>query len=678
MNTKLRYVVALSIAIVGVLLPTSFANACSCAFRSQDGFVPQTGRGGTVQEATLLPANAKGVLFFRGAPGWGGRDKPSPLKASNFSFRDETSGKEIKAALKILSREEKSLLVRIEPVGGFTPSHTYLVTYNATPHPGNSSVKIQIDSEPLAGDLMSSVTLVADGAVETKLLEIPAGGSCDTTVVANTQRLAFNLPPPLQRYRNSLLYFVTAKTAVEKDFSPWRYTSSLCSQPGYGRGELPPGNELIYADCGGRGAGLEAEGGTYTVAGKVGFLQVEDSFRTPAPIKVTFTSLTETQCSTVEHLKTIKDSAAKLESQLCQIGNSGASASSNEAADLAKFAAQYLADSRPQLRKCAAQALAGVPYALENALPGEIASLFNDTIIPLLAKLAGEDPDLETRKAAVVALQNTAHVGGYPGRGLKFSAAVEGLSKATLAQDKELSSSAANVLSFLKAEGIAASDTLRAVLADPARANYRAPTALAAVDPQNPLTKSALLAALNHTDGIVRSTAAAALEEIRANDVETVNALLASAKADNSDAIQALGKLGPVAAPALPVLKDLARNSKWSHIIQSSMLALAQIAPEDPETTAIIGAQLKWKENEFTRQKALEALGIVGPPAKSVVPRMLETLKEKPTDSEVLALINAFKAIKPDPKQVATPLRAFKAKEEWANEQVAEYLKSIS
>lgn len=212
----------------------------------------------------------------------------------------------------------------------------------------------------------------------------------------------------------------------------------------------------------------------------------------------------------------------------------------------------------------------------------------------------------------------------------------------------------------------------------PLAQRYRAPTALAAVDPQGPGTRAALIGALEHGDGIVRGTAATALGVLGSADLATVAALTVAAGADNSDAIKSLGEIGQPAASAVPVLREKVLSSTWPHIAQAAMIALARIAPDLPDVLAAIARRLdERKPNDYTRQYALEALGKAGTASRPYAGRMVKVLSEQPTASEVTALLTALETIGPDPAEVAAPLRAYQPTEDWLRERLEQYLRKL-
>src|SRR5262249_10826977 len=107
-------------------------------------------------------------------------------------------------------------LFRIDPQGGFKPGHRYTfatlhseskAAESGMPQLPTGSVTVEIDAEPVAESLATAVTLQLDGTPANSMLSLPEGGSCSESLLAQVQKLSYQLSPALSRYQDSILYF---------------------------------------------------------------------------------------------------------------------------------------------------------------------------------------------------------------------------------------------------------------------------------------------------------------------------------------------------------------------------------------------------------------------------------------------------------------------------------------
>lgn len=101
---------------------------------------------------------------------------------------------------------------------------------------------------------------------------------------------------------------------------------------------------------------------------------------------------------------------------------------------------------------------------------------------------------------------------------------------------------------------------------------------------------------------------------------------------ENMTAVQALGRIGPKAVPALIE----AMQDEDSSMRESAIYALWWMQPQtDPEATEVVLALIKalGDENSDVRVRAADALGQIGPKASAAVPALIEALKDE--DSSV-------------------------------------------
>ncbi|MFN8393001.1 MAG: HEAT repeat domain-containing protein [Bdellovibrionota bacterium] len=737
------------LALFSALLNANAVWACSCAFESPEGFVPSTEtRGVTAAEPLHLPKNARGVLYYRVSYGSATfadensiviQQPSAALRAADFTAVDQTTGKAVEVTLRkvaddtnrregrYLAITDKKLdkcipgfpegceaerelmnttgwsakllaqgklqdvsdkqrdvtgLFRVEPKGGFEAGHAY--SFTSVGH----SARVIIDTEEIDTTVLSQAQLKPEGEMNRRLLSVPAGGSCSTSVVARVQELGVRLSPQAEPYRDAMLFFFdvtgTGLPRQNEMNHRWTYQSSACSGYRYGRSEGQAGSELFYSACGrdwnNRAISPAAE---FKITATFGFLQVEDSFRKTEEQTLQFPVIGAEECSPASVVAAATEGADK-DKQICEAVQAELT---DPAAGLAllKLAADTLKSERPAARRCAATATGRLAYSLQNELVGSFKEVYEHSVIPELGRLIGSDPDTSVRKASGEALRGIAHVGSPLGpHALQFGPALPGLTSALRYTDREVPVTAAEVLSYIGTAGRNAAETLRAILADRSISNYRAPTALAAVDPDSPETRAALIKALTHPDAIERSTAAEALGRLPADEV-TVAALTEAVKAGTSNAMEALGNNGSAARSAVPILLKECRTSEYWNVRQSAMMALAQIAPEDPEVRKIIVIHLRPEtkfhessEREFLRSAAIQALGKLGSHAQPAIPDLLGVLKEKPSNAEVYYILDALKKIGADPAAANAALTAYQTKDPTVKEAVKRYLETGS
>ena len=284
--------VALALALV-LALVANRASACSCGHGA--------GPAAFLSYAANrhLPANAKGVLFLsplRDATTLESGDHsvgyflpslPDPLDAAAFSVRDTTTGEPVSVSLRSLGlRPEESWgvkwglmpfftlkkprpgcefdaycgqrlfqagalqqvtklvservgLFRVEPVGGFTPSHTYRFDYGPT----KSSVQVIIDATLLETLRDEDGSFAPVGTPARMTLLLPNEMSCTSEGMACVQDLRFTLAPALEPYRDSILFF--AESEESGSFAAFAYRPSQCPLPGWGRGAIGAGHEWL-------------------------------------------------------------------------------------------------------------------------------------------------------------------------------------------------------------------------------------------------------------------------------------------------------------------------------------------------------------------------------------------------------------------------------------------------
>jgi HEAT repeat protein len=125
-------------------------------------------------------------------------------------------------------------------------------------------------------------------------------------------------------------------------------------------------------------------------------------------------------------------------------------------------------------------------------------------------------------------------------------------------------------------------------------------------------------------------------------------------------AAHVLGSIGPDAAPALPVLIQIAQRTN-DDVRGNAITAIGEIRSQ-PDT--VIPLLISFLDDEDLSDEAAEALGHFGPKAKMAVPKILPLLKARDKDT-VEAAVDALKQIDPEALAAArgtaqTPVTPFK------------------
>ena len=122
---------------------------------------------------------------------------------------------------------------------------------------------------------------------------------------------------------------------------------------------------------------------------------------------------------------------------------------------------------------------------------------------------------------------------------------------------------------------------------------------------------SALSEALQHPEDTVRIEATYALAQIGAPAETAIPALMERTKDDSVEVrrylAEAFGGLGPIAAPAVPVLTDMLASDEDGQARFEAALALAQIGPAASDAIPVLAKAFN-DENRYVRDNAVLAL----------------------------------------------------------------------
>lgn len=183
-----------------------------------------------------------------------------------------------------------------------------------------------------------------------------------------------------------------------------------------------------------------------------------------------------------------------------------------------------------------------------------------------------------------------------------------------------------------------------------------------------------LIKNLRDKDPEVRRAAAKGLADAGAEAKPAVSALGDAVKKDKDMfvrrfAAQALGALGEDARDAIPALAT-ALNDEKKEVAEASANALGKIGPSAvPALMDVLktgkgvvvakkpkGGKQPASEgvNASLKRKAVESLGLIGPPAKEAVPVLMQNLKDKDIATEVAITLGK---IGPDAKEAVPALK---------------------
>jgi HEAT repeat protein len=237
-----------------------------------------------------------------------------------------------------------------------------------------------------------------------------------------------------------------------------------------------------------------------------------------------------------------------------------------------------------------------------------------DPWVPMLLRLAEQDPDPDVRQRCFVAMNNAFKPPGIT------AAVVPSVTASLMSPDARVRSQSALILSTLKADALAAIPQLIRVLNEP-------------LDPKVEAVRGP---GMNLDPA---SESAYALGQIAPGSAQAKQAIAALAEAASSVPVSrrgwaavALGKFGPDAEEAVPVLIKVMSDAAAEGTFErepSAAQALGMIAPETASADKAIVALLPLVDSKrpLTRATAIGALGQFGPKAAAALPR-IRALKE--------------------------------------------------
>jgi HEAT repeat protein len=195
-----------------------------------------------------------------------------------------------------------------------------------------------------------------------------------------------------------------------------------------------------------------------------------------------------------------------------------------------------------------------------------------------------------------------------------------------------------------------------------------------------------LVLLLDDADESLRNAAIQALGYIGPPARAAVPALLDELRIGNLTALDSLGSIGPAAAEAAPVILAELEQLEGERV-QPWIIALGKVGSDsavpflieflrrqDEKARGAGGGQTSL----FLRQRAVEALGRIGPPARRAVPFLLELLTREEGGSLVsvyfkLATIQALAGIGPDASEAVPVLEEITRSEKYKNSQLPQF-----
>jgi HEAT repeat protein len=314
---------------------------------------------------------------------------------------------------------------------------------------------------------------------------------------------------------------------------------------------------------------------------------------------------------------------------------------------------------------------------LEAASALAIVAPQSPELVPTLVKFIGKDKSPDIRMQAASILQEI---------GLAAQGAVPTL-MTVLKDDK---SRTIRIVAMRALGEIARGDEPVPLLLSVLNDDHEAPLRAEAADTlgrigikakKNAIT--ALTKSLEDKSTLVQCRAAEALAQLDPQDrrgVAVMIHLLDSGDPSGwKDACLALGKMGPMAESAVPVLIDKLTRTEaldnFESVSDSAAWALGRIGPK--AKSAVPALTVAVQGDYRLDSAAIEALGNMGPDAKSAVPILVKKLKSRPPWIQV-RIAQALWKIDPRPDLAIPPLVGLlKEKDEWVPRSAAEALGEI-
>lgn len=269
MNLRACFVALLLTGLMSLAL-VSEANACSCAFVANWGFLADT--------SGALPRNASGLV-------WQGHDKPEARDFGVIDLGAGGKGKPRAIPFELLPIGEGLWLVR--PGSALPVGHT--VRFATTKY-NNFRQGLALDGTPPMAYLDMTVVdeelrltdadlKLEASPIAVESLRVARGASCSGEIQVPQSKVRLVLPEAAEKFRQLLVF--TTLVDGKPGYGP---RSSLCSIVPAGRSWKGVGEDVIFAGCGQDGSGLSE--GAHTVAIQATFHPTEPKAAVTAPVKL--------------------------------------------------------------------------------------------------------------------------------------------------------------------------------------------------------------------------------------------------------------------------------------------------------------------------------------------------------------------------------------------------------
>lgn len=560
--------------------------ACSCIGFEMDGFIHP--------DVTVLPANARGVLFLAPADMTLAPAMFTVAAGSGVAAGKATIEPVILPAAHPLSARlpQGSRLVRVGVEGGFAAGMHYTVGFDyGKPHAArHDSVSFDIDPAPF--DLaVQRFAIRLDGPARRTMLALESGsGSCSSTEAALVQDFHIQVPAPLQRYLPALSLLSEGQDARPgAAYAPVEYRLSLCTPPSYDHGALQAPQELLYRDC-------RAPVDRVHLRAWVGMLEVDARMVAAEPAVADFTPARATTCSPYGMLREAieRGNSSETATLACALGRWGEFR--QRLIDLDKEPVPTPAQWRQLVRlpeeEIAACGMAAFGEMLTTSRPGGPAFL---TTYLALAKERLRSHDQAVVAATLnglVDMQSTISArqrSAWPAETL-----LPFLPELLLAVDAD-GPGTSRALKLIGSFGPMARNAvphLREVVEQERRQAGTALEALASIVPDDPAFQQSLIGwahrpALGATPALVFARVAGT-----SRPQDAVALLLPLVQADNLSAIDALAELGPAAAPATAVLLAKMDQGPDKYVRAQALRAAIRVAADEAEAASTLSRKL--------------------------------------------------------------------------------------
>jgi hypothetical protein len=590
--------VVVLLQLLGAMPP---AFACSCIGFDVDGFIHP--------DATVLPANARGVLFLTTesvalAPGMFTVATASGTPAAKVRIEPVT----LPAAHPLRARLfEWHRLVRVGIEGGFVPGTHYTVAFRhgKSPSVRHDSVSFGVDPAPF--DLASQYFSVQlDGPARGTMLHVADGrGSCVTAEASLVQDFHIGVPETLQRYLPALSLLAEGQDdRPGAKYAPVRYYPSLCETPPYDHSVLPAPRELLNREC-------RSPVERVRLRAWVGMLEVDERVVAAEPAIADFAPARSTSCAPYGMLREAMDRGDAAETATLACALPGWGTYRPGSLDLEKDAVPTpdqwrklvgLADR--QTAECAMAAMGKMLMLSRPRAPAFLGTYLalaqerlrshdRETVHATINELLGMQRMMAARREAahahgraavwpedtllplLPALLQAVDTGGKgTGSALELIGAFGPMAHSAVPQ----------LFALAEKEGPEAAGALEA---------------LSGIVPHDPAFQQWLIAwgrrpALGQTPALVFARVAG-----RARPQEAVALLLPLAQADNLAAIEALTDIGPAAAPATAVLMQKMEQGRDKYVRALALQAAMHVASDDATSAATLARKLLGPPNDY-------------------------------------------------------------------------------